>query len=1011
MKTKAKSLRTPSTEDAMHRWGLRMATGGSTDWMSASGMRTEMGGMANPGPTQNLSSMAGIPALKTGTDLTSTGPAAGVPATSAVQPDSNVSDRSARMLAAGDRAQKFAPMMSMPAGLALRNGGEYHMASGGDRTTDQRGGWGSGPRPTNLPPPAQRPVTPIAPQTPLPAWYRNNGLADSGVAPQRMRTGGEIEDRAWIRPGYTTVKNGVESVPNTLRSSLYDGDAGAGRGFVNPAPVRMADGGFLSSITPNFMKSSAQRYAEYEAAKAAPAPAPVASAPQTAAPLVRGVLDPKNALQTREQAAGLADGGMVPGQGEGDKVPALYEPGEFVVSNAMLKKAPGLREQLHELREETLEGQGKTVAEADAKQVKGGRLRAEMGAGDWAKITKDQLAAGQRGVQAMEEGVAPRGVGGQKGQLQAIAEQRNLMHQPPGELARYPSPVDAEIERASKSSPAAAAAPPTAAAPAAPDTRGVLRRGVENAWDATKGVRNFVRGAAPVVAAGAAGAAAANFARDIGNPDREPDGNAQPNPLAAQIPTGGVPGAGPTAKVQPYNAFTDTEVGRNVGNTVNALSMIPTSGAASNALRLAGAPRAAAALPLAAAAVQGAGAQIRSDRADTTTPPPSKTVAPPRPVDTSGPMGPEEPPNAIRVTRQANGNLSFSGNNIGQSTGGMTPGDKGNTYIGSGSSGLRSNPIGIMPAMDPALIKSTLTNPDGSGWTATDNARMAANLRDGNDPYRGTSRQAGEDATRKQADLEALAASPLGTPGRTNAMAQLTNKRNNDTLRRGQDIQMEGHRLNYEAAMMPARLAQAQAKQMQTVLQQSEQSGEDPVKLAVKLGAHPSTITALQGYQKEQEGLLNGRAEQVRGAFKNLFTLPDKDGQPVRDEQAEAIAAEQFTRLAGNKTLTPEQRVAHFSDAVNYAKAIAAARVKEGQANEGWQRKWAPWGSQQPLPTSLPQNMSPESVGAWEGATTGHNLERGDLRYGPNFVLPGNIDEGTKNYLRKIGDQQKKLRE
>ena len=87
------------------------------------------------------------------------------------------------------------------------------------------------------------------------------------------------------------------------------------------------------------------------------------------------------------QAAGLRDGGdlrtghggAVPGRGVGDKIPAKYEPGEFVVSNAMLDTAPGLRDQLHELRNGVLAAQGKTPAEADAKALRGGSLRAMDG--------------------------------------------------------------------------------------------------------------------------------------------------------------------------------------------------------------------------------------------------------------------------------------------------------------------------------------------------------------------------------------------------------------------------------------------------------------------------------------------------------------------------------------------------------------------------------------------------------------------------------------------------------
>lgn len=113
------------------------------------------------------------------------------------------------------------------------------------------------------------------------------------------------------------------------------------------------------TVTEKFARQDAER-----AAKAAPASTVPVAAPAPGAGISGYVGN--TALQAREKAAGLRDGGEVPGSGQGDKIPALYEPGEFVVSNAMLKKAPGLRDQLHELREETLAGQGKTVAQADA---------------------------------------------------------------------------------------------------------------------------------------------------------------------------------------------------------------------------------------------------------------------------------------------------------------------------------------------------------------------------------------------------------------------------------------------------------------------------------------------------------------------------------------------------------------------------------------------------------------------------------------------------------------------
>ena len=91
-------------------------------------------------------------------------------------------------------------------------------------------------------------------------------------------------------------------------------------------------------------------------------------------------------LSLRNAALRFQDGGVVPGSGRGDKIPAKYEPGEFVVSNDMIDDNPGLREQLSSLRAETLAARGKTVEEADAKAMTPRGLRAVGGFdpnGEW----------------------------------------------------------------------------------------------------------------------------------------------------------------------------------------------------------------------------------------------------------------------------------------------------------------------------------------------------------------------------------------------------------------------------------------------------------------------------------------------------------------------------------------------------------------------------------------------------------------------------------------------------
>lgn len=114
---------------------------------------------------------------------------------------------------------------------------------------------------------------------------------------------------------------------------------------------------------------------------------------------------------------------------------------------------------------------------------------------------------------------------------------------------------------------------------------------------------------------------------------------------------------------------------------------------------------------------------------------------------------------SVKVDRQANGNLAFSGKDISG-----TP-----QYTGSAASRMASTKgnLSVVPGMSQEKIDRTLTNPDGSRWSDADNATMAANIRDGVDPTRGTQRGM---AAEKMAVLQGLALSPNGTPGKSNAV-------------------------------------------------------------------------------------------------------------------------------------------------------------------------------------------------------------------------------------------------
>ena len=147
--------------------------------------------------------------------------------------------------------------------------------------------------------------------------------------------------------------------------------------MARPQPsLRFADGGsFITRWAEGVMRPNhtAKRLREVDAPPPAPVPAPAPPPPPP---------PPPNPRATQDNPAGIRfqDGGHVPGTGEGDKIPAKYEPGEFVVSNDMIDDNPGLREGLSSMRAETLAARGKTVEEADAGATRHmGSLRAADG--------------------------------------------------------------------------------------------------------------------------------------------------------------------------------------------------------------------------------------------------------------------------------------------------------------------------------------------------------------------------------------------------------------------------------------------------------------------------------------------------------------------------------------------------------------------------------------------------------------------------------------------------------
>ncbi len=610
--------------------------------------------------------------------------------------------------------------------------------------------------------------------------------------------------------------------------------------------LRMADGGFFSKLKPNFLKSGNERFAEAQAqAKTTSTPAQR----PTMAPVTAGTrFDPSVALRQREAAAGLRDGGElrmqsggtipmlppkdqtpipdfmrrnqfkdggeVPGEGEGDKVPALYEPGEFVVSNDMLDDAPGLRNQLHELREDALAKRGKTVAEADEAAYSGEPLRANDGVDPlkrYPAVYDSEVVGGtnenngrlRSGVQAGDESLRgattraapPRVDGVYRADVPGTGSAGSVRPDSVKTAGTYSPEASAyRNERYGQAGPPRPTPPASSTAPQGSLLRQAAEGAGRGAAEVTKRTKNNLRDATttghygPFLAATAAAETLRTY-NETPEDDYYRRFGLDPNDRTIARDIGTRLGGMATdfgshlldTPVNLFNAVTGKDVQLPGGSFRDIVTRQdnPTNAAASSLRE--SAPKAQAQNPGVQAQNPGVQAPTAFTAPDTST----RSLRQGNYTVPAGEFGPE----AGVVYRKGN---SFSGRDV-------------SGYVGSGK-----NPIGIVPGMSKELIDETLRNPDGSRWSAADNATMAANIRDGVDPYLGTSRQAGQDRARADANIERLALSEAGTPGRRAAMKILADREQNAVTLRGQDITASGQAQTARNAAASAAALKAQ---------------------------------------------------------------------------------------------------------------------------------------------------------------------------------------------------------
>lgn len=191
---------------------------------------------------------------------------------------------------------------------------------------------------------------------------------------------------------------------------------------------------------------------------------------------------------------------------------------------------------------------------------------------------------------------------------------------------------------------------------------------------------------------------------------------------------------------------------------------------------------------------------------------PAPTAPAAAPVDefSNAAISQRNPGGMVRKVVGADGRTTYSGSNI--------SGDV--SFQGADGNALPGRPGGgfmTYGGMSQEQIKSALTNPDGSAWTAGDNAIMAANIRDGVDKYRGTSRDPRNDPMNQPMTKDQRAARVK--------MAEIASRERQNAQTGAREQEQLGMTRTEHVAKMARekQLADAQAEYLA--------AGDDPVKL------------------------------------------------------------------------------------------------------------------------------------------------------------------------------------
>ena len=358
----------------------------------------------------------------------------------------------------------------------------------------------------------------------------------------------------------------------------------------------------------------------------------------------------------------------------------------------------------------------------------------------------------------------------------------------------------------------------------------------------------------------------------------------------ANIPTGGT-GSGPTPAAAPAVPV-QSEYARDMGK----VGKFFTDGAVTALKTLVSAPGYGFNKPAAPGATPAQAAPVAAPApAPQLAKPATPQANPSAPNPASGSPDQVMPEGKVDVSMQPNGVKSFSGKDIsGQPQ-----------YTGSAANTMKSGVMNSVPGMSQSEITKTLTNPDGSQWSSRDNAIMAANIRDGVDPYRGTSQGQAN-------DLRALALSPNGTPGKSNAMKLLAMQSDEKRTTGQQQIERDRNSTVNQGTSLDN-----QSKQQVLAAQQELANAKTPdeeaaaeKKLRALQGKYGKDLPELYAYAPGGQSIdpVTGQVVTQPGVIFNKST-----GEVKQPGQSKSIEADpRAIAIRDNKNLTHEQKLAEL---------------------------------------------------------------------------------------------------